>query len=63
MSKDTLIVVSKVKKMIKEKEDLSTSQGAIEALSKLIEKEALKACQKAKEAKRKTLLDRDFMPD
>ena len=57
---DTLVVVSKVKKMIKEKTELSTSSGAIEALSKIVEKEALKAAQKAKEANRKTVLDRDF---
>jgi histone H3/H4 len=57
---DTLVVVSKVKKMIKEKAGLSTSQSAIDKLSSIIEKECLKAAQKAKEANRKTVLDRDF---
>lgn len=57
---EILIVVSKVKKLVREKAELNTSAGAIESLSKIVEKEILKATQKAKEANRKTLLDRDF---
>lgn len=57
---ETLVVVSKIKKFIKEKADLSTSSSVIEALSRIVEKECLKAAQKAKEANRKTVLDRDF---
>jgi histone H3/H4 len=57
---ETLVVVSKVKKLIREKTELNTSAGAIEALSKIVEKEIFKAAQKAKEANRKTILDRDF---
>lgn len=57
---EILVVVSKVKKLVREKAELNTSAGAIEALSKLVESQALKAAQRAKEANRKTLLDRDF---
>jgi len=56
---ETLVVVSKVKKMIKEA-GLNTSASAIEALSGMIEKECHKAIQVAKDANRKTVLDRDF---
>lgn len=57
---ETLVVVSKIKKFIKEKGDLNTSASAIDALSTIVEKECLKAIQTAKNANRKTVLDRDF---
>lgn len=57
---ETLVVVSKIKKYIKEKAGLSTSASAIEALSRIVEKECLKGIQAAKDANRKTVLDRDF---
>ncbi|MFA6118995.1 MAG: hypothetical protein WC688_03670 [Parachlamydiales bacterium] len=57
---ETYVVVSKVKKMIREKFELNTSQSAIDTLSSIVEKECIKAAQKAKEANRKTVLDRDF---
>lgn len=57
---ETLVVVSKVKKLIREKSEMNTSAGAIDALSKIVENEIMKATQKAKEANRKTVLDRDF---
>ena len=57
---ETLVVVSKVKKFIKEKAGLSTSSSAIEALSSIVETECSKAINAAKEANRKTVLDRDF---
>ena len=57
---ETLVVVSKVKKIIKEKAELNTSASAIDALSQIVEKEVLKAIEKAKAANRKTVLDRDF---
>ena len=56
---ETLVVVSKVKKFIKEK-GFNTSASAIDALSKFVEKECLKAIEIAKDANRKTVLDRDF---
>jgi len=57
---ETLVVVSKIKKFIKEKADLSTSASAIDKLTQIVERECMKAAQKAKEANRKTVLDRDF---
>ena len=57
---ETYVVVSKVKKMIREKYDLSTSQAAIDVLSRIVEKACMDAALKAKEASRKTVLDRDF---
>ncbi len=57
---ETLVVVSKIKKFIKEQGEMNTSGSAIEALSKIVEKECSKAIINAKESKRKTVLDRDF---
>jgi len=57
---ETLVVVSKVKKLIREKSELNTSASAIDALSKIVEKECMKAVERAKESNRKTVLDRDF---
>ncbi len=60
---ETLVVVSKVKKYIKDKADLSTSQTAVDALTRIVEKECEKAIESAKSANRKTVLDRDFMQE
>ena len=57
---ETLVVVSKIKKFIKDKSDMNTSASAIEALTKVVEKECLKAIEKATQNKRKTVMDRDF---
>ena len=57
---ESLVVVSKVKSFIKESSDMNTSSSAIEALTELVKKECLKAIEKAKENKRKTVMDRDF---
>ncbi len=57
---ETLVVVSKIKKFIKDKADMNTSQSAIDALSTVVERECEKAIEKAKNAKRKTVMDRDF---
>lgn len=56
---ETLVVVSKVKNYIK-KSGLNTSASAIEALTKIVENACLKAIESAKQAKRKTVMDRDF---
>ena len=58
---ETLVVVSKVKKYIKDKGDMNTSATAIEALTKIVEKECEKAIAAAQQSKRKTVLDRDFV--
>lgn len=59
-TEDVLVVVSKVKKYIKEKADLSTSASAVEELSKIIKRECDKAIERARQDHRKTVMDRDF---
>ena len=58
---ENLVVVSKVKAFIKQKGDMNTSAKAIDALSLIVEKECEKAIEVANKAKRKTVLDRDFV--
>ncbi|OGN59333.1 MAG: hypothetical protein A3F40_04280 [Chlamydiae bacterium RIFCSPHIGHO2_12_FULL_27_8] len=58
---ETLVVVSKIKKFIRDNSEMNTSASAIDSLTKIVEKECLKAIEKAKESKRKTVLDRDFV--
>ncbi len=57
---DVLVVVSKVKKMIKDKSGMNTSASAMLALTKLIETHCAKAIENAEKDKRKTVMDRDF---
>lgn len=57
---EVLVVASKVKKMIKDKSGMNTSSSVMEALSKVIEKECMKAIEAAQGDKRKTVMDRDF---
>lgn len=57
---ETLVVASKVKKHIKEKNGYSTSAQCMEQLTVRIEKICLKAIENAQAAKRKTVMDRDF---
>jgi N-methylhydantoinase B/oxoprolinase/acetone carboxylase alpha subunit len=58
---DVLVVVSKVKKMVKE-EGLRTSEEFIEALSKKVEEMVKNAVEKVKsEGKKKTLGSEDLM--
>ena len=57
---DTLIVVSKVKKYIKEKADMNTSASAADSLTRIVMQECDKAIEKAKASNRKTVMDRDF---
>jgi histone H3/H4 len=56
-----LVVASKVKAYIKEKSGMNTSASVMEALSKVIEQACDKAIENAKEEKRKTVMDRDFI--
>ncbi len=60
MEDEVLVVVSKVKKYIKSKAGLSTSQNAAEAISRIIRQECDKAIESAKSDGRKTVMDRDF---
>ncbi len=57
---DTLVVVSKVKAFIKKNSDLNTSGAVAEVLSKIVERECIKAIEHAKAEGRKTVMDRDF---
>jgi histone H3/H4 len=59
---EVLVVASKVKKMIKDKSGMNTSASVMEALTKLIESECLKAIERAGAENRKTVMDRDFTP-
>lgn len=57
---EILVVASKVKKLIKEKSDMNCSGSVMEALTKIVEKECMKAIEHARSQKRKTVMDRDF---
>jgi histone H3/H4 len=58
---ETLVVVSKVKAFIKKHGDMNTSGAVMDVLTKVVERECLKAIEHAKNDKRKTVMDRDFM--
>lgn len=57
---DTLVVVSKVKKLIKDQAGFNTSQCAIDALTKKVIHECLKGIVEARKAERKTVMGRDI---
>lgn len=57
---DTLVVVSKVKKLIKEQSGFNTSQCAVEALTKKVVAECLSGIECAKNSGRKTVMGRDI---
>ena len=57
---DTLVVVSKVKAFVKKSSELSTSAAVMDVLTKIVERECLKAIENAKRDNRKTVMDRDF---
>ena len=57
---ETLVVVSKVKAFIKKHGEMNTSGTVMEVLTKIVERECLKAVEHAKNEKRKTVMDRDF---
>lgn len=58
---ESLVVVSKIKQFVKKNGDLNTSAAVMEVLTKIIEKECLKAIENAKRDNRKTVMDRDFL--
>lgn len=57
---DTLIVVSKVKKLITDQSGFNTSQCCIDALTKKVIVECLKGIDNARRAERKTVMGRDI---
>jgi len=60
-SSDALIVVSKVKKLVREEGDLNTSECAIKALTQKVIEECLKGIERAKSSGRKTFMGRDIL--
>jgi len=60
MSDEVLIVVSKLKKYIKECADMNTAGNVADALSASIRRMCDKAIANAKRDGRKTVMDRDF---
>lgn len=57
---EILVVASKVKSFIKKNGEMNTSAAVMEALTKIVERECLKAIENARNDKRKTVMDRDF---
>lgn len=57
---ETLVVVTKVKKYVKSKFGMNTSSSFIEELSKHIHQDIAAAARTAQDAKRKTVMGRDF---
>ncbi len=57
---ESLVVASKIKKVIKSKADMNTSSSVFDALSKIVDRECDRAIENARNAKRKTVMDRDF---
>lgn len=60
-SVETLVVVSKVKKYIKENSGFNTSQDCIDALTRRVAEECKKGIDKARTAGRKTVMARDIV--
>ena len=61
--KEVLVIASKIKKLIKESSDLSTSSQASDQLTVLVQRICDKAIQNAKSDKRKTVMARDITQD
>jgi hypothetical protein len=57
---ETLVVVSKVKQLIRDRSEMSTSQCAIDALTDKVVEECRKAIDNARAAGRKTVMGRDI---
>lgn len=57
---ETLVVVSKLKKYIKEQSGLNTSSNLMDALSEKIRNLCNQAIQNARSDGRKTVMDRDL---
>ncbi|MEM7261515.1 MAG: hypothetical protein AAF488_05945 [Planctomycetota bacterium] len=60
MSEETLVVVSKLKKYIKEQGGMNTAGSVGAALSDKIRNMCIEAIEAAKQDGRKTVMDRDF---
>lgn len=58
--KDVLVVVSKLKKFVKDQSGMNTSDGAISVLSDYLRWLSVEALRKAAEDGRRTVMDRDY---
>ena len=57
---ETLVVVSKVKNLIRERSGFNSSQCLIDGLTRKVVEECLKGIERAKTAGRKTVMGRDL---
>lgn len=57
---ETLVVVSKVKKLVQERSGMNSSQCFIDALTRKVVEQTLKGIERAKVAGRKTVMGRDL---
>jgi len=57
---ETLVVVSKVKKLVQERAGMNSSQCFIDALTRKVVEQTLKGIERAKVAGRKTVMGRDL---
>lgn len=60
-NQEILIVVSKLKKFIKESAGMNTSDAVGPALSEVVRKVCLQAIENARQGGRKTVMDRDVL--
>jgi histone H3/H4 len=60
-NKETLVVISKLKKYIHSVSGMNTAGGVAPALSDIIRQMCNEAIEKAKADLRKTVMDRDFL--
>ena len=58
---ENFVVASKIKTLIKSKAGMNTSSTVMDALSKIVEREVDKAIDNARNDRRKTVMDRDFI--
>lgn len=58
---EVLVVASKVKSHIKNAAGMNTSSTVMEALTKVVEDACAQAIENAKNDRRKTVMDRDFL--
>jgi hypothetical protein len=59
---EVLVVVSKLKKYVRDQSGMNTSDGAMPVLSQHLRSLARQAIRHATEEGRKTVMDRDFLP-
>jgi len=61
LPRDVLVVVSKLKKFIRAKSGMNTSDNVTDVLSEHLRQLCVQAIRRAAESDRKTVMDRDFI--